>query len=206
MPSTESRAESFSAPCASPSFEEKQRRETKRNLDLLVPEFPEQSDTGRSVPRILVVGVGEDSHVTCHEQRLDPFLQVSAPVNDGLVPGLRLLVDAFAVAEPANSGEVCSNGNYFFQHVTDARRPHLIYKSKGNLVFPELLSEAGIEPVFIAYGDAELIALRKHLQKERQAREKFPNAFASPSALGRPFRRRIYVSEICRLPGGVGWR
>jgi hypothetical protein len=60
----------------------------------------------------VIVGVGEDDYSTSSDlvTKIDPSAEFAGAIDDRLVPGGGLLLDAFAIAEPADVGPVRGDG------------------------------------------------------------------------------------------------
>src|SRR5713101_3927638 len=146
----------------------------------LLPELPEQAYGGWCVACIVVVGEAEDRDIALIEVSagLDPLLEFPPAVHNDLVPGLRLLLDAFADPQPADVGEVSSDEVKLFLHLPRPRHPTLVSQRQGDVVLAEQIRESGIEPALVANLNGKPTGehLLEPLQEEAQTRKELANA------------------------------
>jgi hypothetical protein len=103
--------------------------------DLLPPKFPKLFNRSRAVPGIVIVRERKNLNFSLVNrlQHFDPLGQLCTPVNNDLVPHLRLLLDTLAVPEPANICEVCGDRIKFLEPLREPGHPRLVYQGQRDL-------------------------------------------------------------------------
>ena len=116
------------------------------------------------MPRIVVVAEPENfqDFGVAHQrfEYVNPILQITSTVDDGLIPSCRLFFDAFAVSKPANIGEVRCNQIELFFHLPWSRHKRCVGQDQRDVVFTEHVHKFGIEPGLAAARVSRLRCLR----------------------------------------------
>ena len=123
----------------------------------------------------VIVGVGVDGDAALLDEMaiLHPLLQFPRAIDDGFVPRFGQFLDALAVAEPADVGEVGGDGIEAREPLGGARHPRLVDQSESDGAFAQRVDEFRDEPVFVANLDRELVAARQLFQEWQEPGEKF---------------------------------
>lgn len=106
----------------------------------------------------------------------DPFLQFLRAIDDRFVPRFGQFLDALAVAEPADVGEIGGDGIEARKPLVGAWHPRLVDQSESDAVRAQRVHEFRDEPVLVANLDRELVAPRQLFQERQQPRDKFVEA------------------------------
>jgi hypothetical protein len=140
------------------------------------PQILKQLNRRGGVPTVVVVSERknlQDFLVTDHRfEHLHPVLEVIFPVNDGLVPGLRLLLDSFSVAKPAHVREISRHQIELLFQFPRSRYPTLVDQCQRYAVLIKQDRETGIHPIFVPNLDGELMVLGKFPQERCQPGQK----------------------------------
>jgi len=125
---------------------------------------------------VVCVGVDGDAALLDEIAILHPLLQFARAVDDRFVPGFRLLLDALAVAEPADVGEVGGDWIEALEPFGGARHPRLVDQSESDAPLAQRVHEFRDKPVLVANLDRELVAARQLFQERQEPGEKFVEA------------------------------
>ena len=124
------------------------------------------------MPLVMVVAVGKNfqDFGVAHQrfEYLDPIFQVAGAVDDSPVPRRCLLLNPFAVSQPAHISEVRCNQVKLLLHFPGSGHKRRICQCQGDVVF----SESGIKPGFVSNLDYEFVVGRKPLQEGCEHTEK----------------------------------
>jgi hypothetical protein len=94
-------------------------------------------------------------------------------INDRLIPGLRLQLDALAVAQLSN---VCEIGRYQVQHVVHfprTRHPRLVDQCESNALLPQQINKSLVKLSLVRNLQREFEISGKFLQERFEPRDKF---------------------------------
>jgi hypothetical protein len=98
------------------------------------------------MPAVVVVGECENLDASMQDgvADLDPFLDVARAIHDLCVPGLRQFLDALAITEPADAGEIGANEVEVFGKLPRAHHPRLVGERESDVVLLKRISELGV--------------------------------------------------------------
>jgi len=148
---------------------------------LAVPNVEKGIDGGGGMAGVVIVGKGKDLEKfdvgDRRAEEIGPALEITGAIDDDFVPGLGLLLDAFAIAEPADVSELGGEEIEFCRNFPGTGHPGLVNESKGDAMFAEQIGEARIKPGFITNFKGELIPTGKLFEEGFQYSEKFKCGF-----------------------------
>lgn len=98
----------------------------------------------------------------------DPDLGFALVVDDDFVPCLRLLLDSFPVAAPADVSEIDRQHVQLLGELRDRRHPDLIDQGKPDAVLAEKIEERLCEPILVADLDGVAVGARQTLKISRE--------------------------------------
>jgi len=124
----------------------------------------------------MIVGVGEDGYAALPNLAavVNPTRELTAAVNDDLVPSLCDLLDSFAVAEPT---DVCPvGGDWVELELAGVRHPALVLEDQRDAVLAQQVGEPSVEPVLVPNLHGELAVLGEFAEERFQADKKLCTA------------------------------
>src|SRR5579859_1236456 len=145
-----------------------------RYLFFLVPQFPKHFHGRRAMPRVVVIRESKYFHIARDKfpENLYPMLHLRTAINNRLFPRLRLRLDAFSVAEPADIRKVRGQQVKFGFYFPRSRHPRLVYKSQSHAVLAKQFCKARVQPVLVSNLDGVFVILRELLQERSEPCEK----------------------------------
>ena len=128
------------------------------------------------MPLVMVVAVGKNfqDFGVAHQrfEYLDPIFQVASAVDDSPVPRRCLLLNPFAVSQPAHISEVRCNQVKLLLHFPRPWHKRCVGQRQSDIIFPERVCEPGIEPGLVSNLDYKFVIGRQLLQEGRERTEK----------------------------------
>lgn len=124
---------------------------------------------------IMVVGVGVDLYALAGNfpAVFYPDLHLFGAIHDRFIPHLCVLLDAFAVAKPADIREISGDGIEFRKPLVDGRHPCLVDEGQSDIIFSQKVNERGNQPGFISDFQGKLFFLWKLIDERFQPVQEF---------------------------------
>src|SRR5690349_11885360 len=122
---------------------------------------------------IVIVRVGVDQHTALLDlvAIINSAAKFARPVNDGLVPRRRLLLDALAIPEPSNVCPVCRNR--IEVQFPGTRHPEAILEHERDSVIAQQIRQFSVEPSSISNLNCKLVGLWEFSEERNQPVQKF---------------------------------
>src|SRR5450432_3011237 len=123
---------------------------------------------------VVIVGESEDSNFAIQEVAAgsDPFPEVGGAVDNRFIPNLADGLDARAVAEPSDVGEVRCESVSLDEIFVWMWHPGMIDQGERDTVFVKQVKKGRADPIFVADFQGEARLCREFLKKYFQAGEK----------------------------------
>jgi hypothetical protein len=114
-----------------------------------------------AMPGVMVIRIGVDLNLPLvnFPENFRPLRQLQATGHDDLVPNLRLLLNSFAVPEPAHISEVGGDGVEPLEPLSGSGHPRLVNQGQRNPALSQGLNELQDEPILVSDFDGELVVL-----------------------------------------------
>src|SRR6266478_5515765 len=128
-----------------------ERSEETSRIGSPIPHIPKQLDGIRSIPRVMIVRVRVDLQIALQElpEQLYPVRQMFRPVDNGLIPCRRLLLDILAIAEPTNVDEIRCDQVALCRHFPGSRQEARVRQSQSHIMFSEHLGQCAVEQLLV---------------------------------------------------------